>query len=83
MCEGLETELKYSCKMSLQNSLYFSVLKSSTILERIRTKAVAGESVRVPYPHRVSFINFVIVQVKVEEKKVKLKRFEKKELNFT
>ena len=83
MCEGLETELKYSCKMSLQNSLYFSVLKSSTILERIRTKAVAGESVRVPYPHHVSFINFVIVQVKVEEKKVKLKRFEKKELNLT
>ena len=47
------------------------------------SEAVARESVRVPYPHCVSFINFVIVQVKVEEKKVKLKRFEKKELNFT
>ena len=62
--------------------LYFSVLKSSTILERIPTKAVAGEIVRITYHYCVSFINFVIVQVKVKEKKVKLKRFEKKELNF-
>ena len=38
-------------------------------------KVEVGESIRVPYPHRVNYSKFVTIEVKVEDENVKPKLF--------
>ena len=69
--------LKFEAFVILQNSLKFSVG------EEVCPKAVAGDYIKVTYPHCVSVFEFVIAKLEVKKKRSQTKKdFKRKEQRF-
>ena len=62
MCQALGIQVEIWDIVFLQNSRYFSVG------EGICPKTVAGENIKVTYPHCVSVFEFVIAKLEIEKK---------------